>query len=438
MSTYFPSIEKEQKEMLAEIGVASLENLYDVVPKSLLLKELNIPAGKSELEVRKVMTGFSEKNRIFASIFRGAGAYHHYIPALVKQIVSKEEFVTSYTPYQAEISQGTLQAIFEYQTMMCEITGLDVANASVYDGASGAAEAVAMCRERKRNKVLVSMGADPMTISTIRTYCFASNTPVELIPLKDGATDLQALAELIDDSTSCVFIQQPNYFGVIEEAKEAEKIIHEKGAKYIMGVNPVAMAILETPGEVGADVAVGDAQPFGMPLSFGGPYLGFMTATQEMARKLPGRIVGETTDVDGKRAFVLTLQAREQHIRREKASSNVCSNQALCALTATAYLTVMGSQGLVDVAEQCYGKAHYAAQEICKIEGFQLKYPHEFFHEFMTTSPVDPKDLNRRLAEKGILGGYPVEEGILWCVTEMNSKEEIDQLVGVLKEVSRS
>lgn len=436
MGTYIPATKNEQKEMLAEIGVASLENLYDVVPQNLFLKKLDIPAGKAELEVRKIMTGFSQKNRIFSFIFRGAGAYHHYIPALVKQITSKEEFMTSYTPYQAEISQGTLQAIFEYQTMMCEITGLDVANASVYDGASGAAEAVAMCKDRKRNKVLVSMGADPMTISTIRTYCFASNTPMELIPLKDGSTDLKAMAEMIDEMTSCVFIQQPNYFGVIEEAKEAGDIIHEKGAKYIMSVNPIAMGILETPGEAGADVAVGDAQPFGMPLSFGGPYLGFMTATQEMARKLPGRIAGETTDVDGKRAFVLTLQAREQHIRREKASSNVCSNQALCALTATAYLTVMGPQGLVDVAEQCYAKAHYAAQEICKIEGFQLKYPQEFFHEFVTTSPIDPQELNRRLAEKGILGGYPVDGGILWCVTEMNSKEDIDQLVVALKEVS--
>lgn len=436
MGTYIPATKNEQKEMLAEIGVASLENLYDVVPQNLFLKKLDIPAGKAELEVRKIMTSFSQKNRIFSSIFRGAGAYHHYIPALVKQIASKEEFMTSYTPYQAEISQGTLQAIFEYQTMMCEITGLDVANASVYDGASGAAEAVAMCKDRKRNKVLVSMGADPMTISTIRTYCFASNTPMELIPLKDGSTDLKAMAEMIDEMTSCVFIQQPNYFGVIEEAKEAGDIIHEKGAKYIMSVNPIAMGILETPGEAGADVAVGDAQPFGMPLSFGGPYLGFMTATQEMARKLPGRIAGETTDVDGKRAFVLTLQAREQHIRREKASSNVCSNQALCALTATAYLTVMGPQGLVDVAEQCYAKAHYAAQEICKIEVFQLKYPQEFFHEFVTTSPIDPQELNRRLAEKGILGGYPVDGGILWCVTEMNSKEDIDQLVVALKEVS--
>lgn len=436
MGTYIPSTKKEQEELLAEIGVSSLENLYDVVPQDLLLKELSIPVGKAELEVRKIMTSFSQKNQIFSSIFRGAGAYHHYIPALVKQITSKEEFVTSYTPYQAEISQGTLQAIFEYQTMMCEITGLDVANASVYDGASGAAEAVAMCKDRKRNKVLISMGADPMTISTIRTYCFASNTPVELIPLKDGSTDLKVMAEMIDESTSGVFIQQPNYYGVIEEAKEAGDIIHEKGAKYIIGVNPVAMGILETPAEAGADVAVGDAQPFGMPLSFGGPYLGFMTATQEMARKLPGRIVGETTDVDGKRAFVLTLQAREQHIRREKASSNVCSNQALCALTATAYLTAMGPQGLVDVAEQCYAKAHYTAQEICKIDGFKLKYPQEFFHEFVTTSPIESQELNRRLAKKGILGGYPVEGGILWCVTEMNSKEDIDQLVAALKEVS--
>lgn len=435
MGSYIPSTPQERQQMLEAVGVSSFDELFAGVPARMKLERLNIPEGKSELEVRGAMEAMAEKNRVFPVIFRGAGAYNHYIPAIVKSVAGKEEFLTAYTPYQAEISQGILQSIFEYQTMICELTGMDVSNASIYDGASAGAEAVSMCRERRRTKALVSAAANPMVIQTIRTYCEGADTQVELIPEKDGVTDLDALAALLDDTTACVYMQQPNYHGLLEDASRLGEIAHGAGAKLIMGVNPIAAAIIRTPGECGADVAVGEGQPLGMPLSFGGPYLGFMACTKAMMRRLPGRIVGETVDVDGKRAYVLTLQAREQHIRREKASSNVCSNQALCALTASVYLAAMGGDGLREAASQCMSKAKYAAGAICGIEGFSLRYPGRFFHEFVTTCPVDPETLLAKLEAHGILGGLPVEGGILWCVTEMNTKQQIDTLVSLLKEV---
>ncbi|MDR1943454.1 MAG: aminomethyl-transferring glycine dehydrogenase subunit GcvPA [Synergistaceae bacterium] len=434
MGWYVPSTASEQREMLDKIGAASFDDLFAVIPESLRLKDLDIPKGLSELETRVRIESIAGKNKIFKSIFRGAGAYNHYIPSLVKQIASREEFLTAYTPYQAEISQGLLQSIFEYQTMMCELTGLDVSNASVYDGASAAAEAMAMCRDRKRGTALVSESANPAVIDAIKTYSYAANAPVKTVPTKDGVTDASELARLLDGSAACFYMQQPNYFGLIEDAEKLGETVHGEGAKFVMGINPIAAAILKTPGECGADVAVGEAQPLGMPLSFGGPYLGFMTATNEMARRLPGRIVGETTDVDGKRAFVLTLQAREQHIRREKASSNVCSNQAHCALIASVYLTVMGPSGLRNAAEQCLSKARYAAAEIGAVEGFGLLYGGEFFNEFVTACPGDLGAILKFLEERDILGGLPVDGGILWCVTEMNGREQIDELVKALKE----
>ncbi|MDR3331502.1 MAG: aminomethyl-transferring glycine dehydrogenase subunit GcvPA [Synergistaceae bacterium] len=436
MGYYVPSTESEQGEMLRKIGVGSWKSLFSAIPCELMIDGPDIPDGSSEIEVRRRMESIAVKNRVYPSIFRGAGAYNHYIPALVKQIVSKEEFVTCYTPYQAELSQGTLQAIFEFQTMMCELTGLDVSNASVYDGASAAAEAAAMCREKKRGKVLISGASSPHVINTVKTYCYAANAEAVLVPARDGATDPDALRDLLDDETACLYVQQPNRFGIIEDAGTLGEIAHAAGTKYIMGVNPVAAAVLRTPSECGADIAVGDAQPLGMPLSFGGPYVGFMTASNDMARKLPGRIAGQTVDMSGDRAFVLTLQAREQHIRREKASSNVCSNQALCALTASAYLTVMGPGGLRDVARQCFSKAHYAAEAISGIKGFELVYAREFFHEFVTSCPIDPSLLQGELDKRGILGGYSVDGGLLWCVTEMNTRGQIDELAAALKEAT--
>jgi len=435
MGSYIPSTLSERQQMLESIGLSTMDDLFAQIPAAIRIDRLHLPAGKSEMEVFSAMESIANKNKIFSSIFRGAGAYNHYIPSIVKSIVSKEEFQTAYTPYQAEISQGILQSIFEYQTMICELTGMDLSNASVYDGASAAAEAAAMCRDRKRTRTLVSATVHPMVIRTVQTYCEGAGSEVLVVPSRDGLTDLDELARLLDDTTASVYMQQPNYYGMLEDAADIGARTHRAGAKFIMGVNPIACAILKTPFECGADVAVGEGQPLGIPLSFGGPYLGFMACTNEMMRKIPGRIVGETVDIEGKRSYVLTLQAREQHIRREKASSNICSNQALCALTASAYLAAMGADGLKEAASQCFSKAHYAAKKISWIDGFQLRFPGEFFHEFVTTCPVAPDDLLARLEQDGILGGYPVKDGILWCVTEQNTKTQIDELVEILKEV---
>ena len=435
MGSYVPTTKEERRQMLDLIGLASMDDLYAAVPASMKIDRVNLPNGKSELEVRGMMEEIAGKNRVFPTIFRGAGAYDHYIPSIVKSVISKETFLTAYTPYQAEISQGILQSIFEFQTMICELTGMDAANASVYDGASAAAEAAAMCRERRRTKTLISATAHPMVIRTVQTYCEAAGTEVVIVPAKDGKTDSEALVSLLDDSCACFYLQQPNYYGLIEDAATLGELVHQKGAKYIMGIHPIAAALLKTPAECGADVAVGEGQPLGMPLSFGGPYLGFMACTQAMMRRLPGRIVGETADARGERAFVLTLQAREQHIRREKASSNICSNQALCALTASVYLVAMGAQGLREAAEQCCSKAHYAAS-VLERAGFPLRYRGEFFHEFVTESPVDVETVMEKLEAHGILGGLPVEGGVLWCVTEKNTKDQIDRLAKLLKEVS--
>ena len=435
MGSYVPSTAQERQEMLASIGLCSIDELFSHIPDSLKLKgELNLPSGKSELEVCRTMEHIAAQNIVFDSIFRGAGAYDHYIPAIVKSVTGKEEFVTAYTPYQAEISQGVLQSIFEYQTMICELTGMDVSNASVYDGATAAAEAVNMCCERSRNVVFCSAAAHPDTIEVIKTYCWASGHEFVLVPAKDGKTDWNSIVPQLDKKTSaCLYIQSPNFFGQIEDVQQAAEAVHAVGAKLIMGCNPIALGLYKTPAELGADIAVGEGQPLGMPLSFGGPYLGFMATTKAMMRKLPGRIVGETTDVDGKRAFVLTLQAREQHIRREKASSNICSNQALCAMTAAVYLAAVGPEGLNQVANLCYQKAHYLMQQLTAIPGITLRYQGPFFHEFVT----DQADANRillKLEQEGILGGLPLSDGgILWCATEKNSKEDIDRMVGIIR-----
>ena len=419
--------------MLHDVGLQTVDELFAQIPDAIKVKRLKLAEGMSELEVGRYVGRIADKNIRFGTIFRGAGAYRHYIPSIVKSITGKEAFVTAYTPYQAEISQGILQSVFEFQTMICRLTGMDVANASVYDGASAAAESVAMCIERKRTKMLVSASADPMTIRTMQTYCNGSGVQLVVVPANGGVTDSEALRNALDDTTAGCYVQQPNYYGLIEDAEALGQVIHEAGAKYVMGVNPISLGILKTPAEQGADIAVGEGQPLGIPLAFGGPYLGFMTSTTAMMRKLPGRIVGETVDADGRRAFVLTLQAREQHIRREKASSNICSNQALCAMTAAVYLAAMGPDGIRRVATQCLSKAHYAASKISRIPGFGLRYRGAFFHEFVTECPRgDTSTVLAALEKEGILGGYPLDGGILWCVTEMNTKEETDQLAEIL------
>ena len=436
MASYIPSTQEERLEMLKAVGLRDYRDLYQDVPAEMLLEvgDLNIPEGKSELEVSRIVSGMAAKNRVFPTVLRGAGAYDHYIPSIVKYIPAKEEFLTAYTPYQAEMSQGILQSIFEYQTDICELTGMDVSNASVYDGATAAAEAVAMCRDRKRRVTLISGAAHPDTINTVRTYCYGTGDELVVVPVKDGKTDLDALKALLKPDVASLYVQQPNFYGLFEDSEAIAEAVHGAGALFVLGCNPIALGIMKNAREQGADIAVGEAQPLGMPLSYGGPYLGFMATTTKLMRKLPGRIVGQTVDSRGERAFVLSLQAREQHIRREKASSNICSNQALCALTAGLYLAAMGPRGLAEAAKQSMSKAHYLARELCKVPGVEMVYDGEYFHEFVTTLPRADEVL-KALENADILGGLPIPGGVLWCATEKVSREQLDRAVAVVKEV---
>lgn len=466
MGRYIPATDQDRQEMLAAIGIGSMEELFAQIPEEVrnaaeVRGTDRIPAGKSELALKRYLTDLACENTVYRACFRGAGAYRHYIPEIVNAVTSKEEFVTAYTPYQAEISQGILQSIFEYQTMICRLTGMDAANASVYDGASAAAEAAVMCRDRKKSRVLVAETAHPDVIQVMKTYCFGNGMEFVLVPAKGGVTDIEALEDLSDQTAACFYLQQPNYFGILEDAGKAGNVIHAVGGKYIMGVNPISLGVLKTPAEYGADIAVGEGQPLGIPLGFGGPYLGFMACTQALMRKLPGRIAGETTDGQGRRGFVLTLQAREQHIRREKASSNICSNEALCAMKAAVYLAAMGSEGLREAAEQCASKAAYLCGRLAEA-GLPLMYDRPFFHEFVTavgtndtigksgtigtndllvTDTEKAYDLANRIekafAEEGMLSGMFVKTedgpGILWCCTELNTREEIDKAAAIVR-----
>ncbi len=435
MGSYVPSTEEQRREMLKAIGLNDYRELYRDVPENMILnRPLDLPEGKSEMEVRNALAEMAAKNTVYKTVLRGAGAYDHYIPSIVKYIPAKEEFLTAYTPYQAEISQGVLQSIFEYQTMIAELTGMDVSNASVYDGATAAAEAAAMCRDRKRRVTLISATTHPDVINTVRTYCYGTNDELVVVPAKDGKTDIEALKNMLNEGVASFYVQQPNFYGVFEDAEALGELVHATGAMFVMGCNPIALAIMKTPRDCGADVAVGEGQPLGMPIGFGGPYLGFMATTTKHIRKLPGRIVGETTDHDGNRAYVLSLQAREQHIRREKASSNICSNEALCALTAGLYMATMGPDGMAEVANQCMAKAHYLENALTAIPGIRLRYDAPFFHEFLLDMPKC-KEIEQALAEKGILSGLPYEDGMLWCVTEKASKATLDEVVSTVKEV---
>ena len=436
MGSYLPSTERERREMLREIGLDSFDGLYKDVPESVRLKGLDIPEGVSEMEAAAQISALADKNTRYSAIFRGAGAYDHYIPAIVRSVTSKEEFLTAYTPYQAEISQGVLQSIFEYQTQICELTGMDVSNASVYDGAVAAAEAVFMCQERKKTGVILPDTVDPQVTEVVKTYCGSRNVPVTVLKTKGYALDEETLNAALKDDTACVYVQSPNFYGVIEDTQALCRAAHAAGARFIMAANPISLGLLKTPGECGADIAVGEGQPLGMPLSFGGPYLGYMACRKELMRKLPGRIVGETSDKNGSRCYVLTLQAREQHIRREKASSNICSNEALCAMTASVYLAAMGPEGLKRAARSSADHAHYLAGKLSGVKGFGLKSDKPFFNEFMTTCPVEPALLQARLDKEGILGPLPTDGGLLWCCTEKNTKSQIDRLVGIVGEVT--
>lgn len=429
---YFPHTEADIKAMLNRIGVDSLEALYSEVPESIRFKgEYNLPSAKSEIEVRQLFRTLGEENKRL-TCFAGAGVYDHYTPAVVPNIVARSEFLTSYTPYQAEISQGTLHYIFEYQSMMAELTGMDISNASMYDGSTATAEAVimAVAAARKCNKVLVSETVDPKILRVIRTYAGFQGIEIEMIASAGGVTDREDLqAKLSAGGVAGVVVQQPNYYGIVEDYAGYADTVHAAKGVLIMNAVAADLAVLKTPGEWGADIAVGDGQSLGVPMSFGGPYVGYMCCTEKLIRKMPGRIVGLTQDNRGQRAFVLTLQAREQHIRRQKATSNICSNESLMALFVTIYLSLMGKRGLREAAELSYAGAHYLCDRLLETGHFTLVYDRPFFNEFCVRYDGDVDALQHRFIEHGIFGGIKVDDDkILFAVTEKRTKEEIDQL----------
>lgn len=441
MGPYISNTEEQKNEMLAQIGVKSMEDLFADIPEEVRLKrELELPGALSELEVMDHMQQLAAENRNLDTYtcFLGAGAYDHYIPSVVGHLTSRSEFYTAYTPYQPEISQGTLQAIFEYQTMICHLTGMEVANASMYDGATALAEAASMaCQATRRKEVLVARTVHPESREVLNTYARFNGSQVVEYGYSDGKIDFTDLEGKISANTAAVILQTPNFFGVIENVKEAAELAHKNKALLIVSCDPISLALLKSPGELGADIVVGEGQSLGNSLSFGGPYLGFFAATKELMRKMPGRIVGETVDKNGKRGFVLTIQTREQHIRREKATSNICSNQALNALTATIYLSTLGKQGMKQVASLCAQKAHYTYEQLVGTGVFAPAFSAPFFKEFVVKYNGDITELNKKLLEHKIIGGYDLGRDYpefsnhwLVAVTEKRTKEQIDMLVG--------
>lgn len=447
MFPYIPNTDQDVKKMLEVLGIDSIDRLFDDIPEAIKLgRRLDINGPLSEIEVTKRIKSIANKNIGTDELvcFRGAGAYDHSVPSIIHHLVSRSEFYTAYTPYQPEISQGTLQAIFEYQTMIANITGLDVSNASMYDGASATAEAAMLAAaNQKGDTVVISETVHPHTREVVKTYMRFYGTKVVEVPAKDGVTDVEALKAAVNADTVGVIIQTPNFFGNIEDCTEAVEVTHANKALFIMNVDPISLGFLKTPGEYGADIAVGEGQVLGNGLNFGGPYLGFMAASTKQMRKLPGRIVGQTLDLDGKRAFTLTLQAREQHIRRDKATSNICSNQALNALCATIYLGALGKEGLAEVAKESAKKAYYAYNKLIATGKFRPVYNQPFFREFVLETDKNVDVLNDELAARGFLGGYNIGKDyatdknlIMFCVTEKRTIEEIDCLVKAMEEIT--
>ena len=431
-SHYIPNTTDEQAEMLAALGIDSIDHLFDDIPDQFRNPALDLPAPLSELEIQKELAGMAAKNRPLGSgpSFLGAGSYDHFIPAIIKPLITRGEFITAYTPYQAEASQGTLQVIYEFQTLVCNLYGMEVANAGMYDGATSLAEAALMaCRVTKREKVALANSISPAYSAVIRTYCQSQDIAVEIVDPSSPE---------LDGETACIVLQYPNYFGYIEDLQKLVDSAHAQGALAVVSTDPTAMGMFQTPGHYGADIVTGDGQPLGIPSSYGGPYVGLFATKQEYIRQMPSRLSGRTVDKNGKTGYVLTLQTREQHIRRERATSNICTNEALYALAATVYLAAMGKQGLRQVAELCYHKAHYAATKIGELPGYSLPIDQQFFQEFVVQCPTSPTEINRKLMERNILGGLDVCEkisnGMLLCVTEMNSQEDIDTLVSALGE----
>lgn len=451
--SYIPHTEEDRAAMLAEIGVQSVADLFRDIPEAHKYPELNLMRPLSEMEVLRRLQALSESNvdTVHFINFLGAGAYDHFVPSVVKHVTRRSEFYTAYTPYQPEVSQGTLQSIFEYQSMICELTGMDVANASHYDGATSVAEAVMMAYyigRQKRTKVILAPTLHPEYRATVQTYL--QSLSVELVG--EAAMDWQrlhldmdALGALVDGNTACVVIQNPDFYGQLYGGLDrlAEKV-HAAGALLIISADPISLGLFQSPAAYGADIVVGEGQPLGLGLQFGGPYLGYFACRKEHMHKMAGRVVGETVDRDGKRSFVLTLTAREQHIRRERATSNICTNQALCALAASVYLAALGPSGLRHIAALCYHKAHYAAKKLAELPGFSLVGDRPFFKEFVLRCPQSPQWLNDKLLEQNIIGGYDLgrslprlAEHMLLCVTETVTKEEIDLLVKALAEATR-
>ena len=431
---YFPHTEDDLQVMLEKAGVKDLDGLYAQIPDDIRFKgDYNLPSEMSEMEVRDTFDKLGSQNRQL-TCFAGFGVYDHYMPSVIPSLLQRSEFLTSYTPYQAEISQGTLHYIFEYQSMMAELTGMDISNASMYDGTTACAEAMmmAVAAGKKQNKVLVSASLNPRTRKVLDTYALHHGIELGTIALKDGVTDLDDLKKLLaEGGVAGVIVQQPNVYGIVEDFTGFAEACHEQKALFVMDSVAADLAVLKTPGEWGADIAVGDGQSLGIPMQFGGPYVGYMCCTEKLIRKIPGRIVGMTKDNRDQRAFVLTLQAREQHIRRQKATSNICSNQSLMALFVTIYLSLMGKQGMKEAAQLSYAGAHYLCDELLKTNRFSLVYDKPFFNEFYVKYDGDIDTLYQRFVDAGFLGGVKFDNGILFAVTEKRTKEEIDNLVKI-------
>lgn len=435
---FMPHTEADIKAMLERIGVASIEDLYSDVPQEVIFREeYAIPSAMSEIELRRHFEELGKKNQPL-TVFAGGGAYDHYSPSTIAHLLARSEFYTAYTPYQPEISQGTLQYIFEYQSMISELTGMEATNASMYDGATAAAEVMFMlvASAKKKNRVLISSTISDRVINVVKTYCKFHGVDLTVLPEKDGVTDLAAIEkELEAGDVAGVMVPTPNKYGIVEDYTGLADLIHGKKAALAVYADPSTLAVLRTPAEWGADVACGDGQTLGMPLQFGGPYLGFISCSKGMLRKMPGRVVGATKDIDGKRGYVLTLQAREQHIRREKATSNICSNQSLMALYATIYLSLLGKEGLKEVNVLSADGAHYLCDKLVATGKFSLAYDKPFLKEFVVKTDLDVDNLNAYLLEKGIMGGIDLGNGMVeFAVTEKRTKEEIDNLVQLIAE----
>ncbi len=446
---YLPQTDQDKREMLEALGIQSIEELFADIPEEVRFKgQLNISEALPEPELVKYMKGLAAKNVSFEThaCFLGAGVYQHYVPSVVNHVISRSEFYTAYTPYQPEISQGELQAIFEFQTMVCELTGMEVANSSMYDGPTSMAEAAMMAAGHTgKKRVVISSTVHPEAREILRTYAYGQGVELQEVGYSaEGVTDLAELEAAVDENTGAVIIQYPNFFGSIEDLRAIEQLVHSKGALFIVSANPVALGVLEAPGKLGADIVVGDMQPFGIHASFGGPHCGYFATTSKLMRKMPGRIVGQTKDENGKRGFVLTLQAREQHIRREKSTSNICSNQALNALCAAVALSALGKQGVQEMAMMNLQKAHYAKQAFLNAN-MEAVFAAPFFNEFVVKVNKPVAEVNKALLSSGIIGGYdlgrtyPELAGhMLIAVTELRSKQEIDTLVQELEAITRA